>query len=95
MAYIKTFNWDSLVVEKIISCESSWNVRAFNPETRAKELGITKWSSCGLFQISAPECIPEDNIWYNPIENIKRAFELYQKRGWQPWYNCGKKLGLL
>ena len=80
---------------KVIQCESSGNIYAYNPETTAKAKEITKFSSCGLFQISALECIFEDNIWYDPIKNINRAYELYQKRKWQPWSNCAKKLNLL
>lgn len=80
---------------KILNCESSGNRYAVNPETRAKELGITKFSSCGLFQINSELCEEEESILYNPIENINQAYQLYLLKGWFPWKNCAVKNNLL
>lgn len=76
---------------RIINCESNWNVYAYNPETEAKRLGITKFSSCGLAQINSVECQPNESPLYDWKYNLDRAFEKYQERGFQPWKVCSRK----
>ena len=78
----------------IFTCESGLNPYAYNPETKAKERGITRYSSCGVAQLNSSECKPDGSILFDYKTNIERAYEMYQARQWKPWYNCSKKLGL-
>lgn len=89
------FGKDSLKMQNIISCESGWNPNAYNPEIRAKELGITKYSSCGLTQENDAKCDDRSSEIYNWKINIDMAFEKYQTRGFYPWLNCAKVLRIL
>ena len=71
----------------VMACESRGNPKAINKD----DAKITGHCSYGLFQINGP-----DNWeWDNPEENADRALDLFLARGWQPWFNCSKKLGLI
>lgn len=76
----------------IMLCESSGNVNAFNPEKEAKIKGITKYSSCGLFQINHPNCDNKQNQLYDWKYNIDFAYnEKYLKGGFEKhWIHCSK-----
>lgn len=89
---IKKYDWDISMVLRIAYCESGLYPRAFNPETKAKELGITKWSSCGIFQVNSPECFKEESVLYNYKYNIEKAYEKYLSQGLGAWKNCQEKL---
>lgn len=92
---VALYDWDTEIMLKIAFCESSYNPRAVNSEIQAKEKGITKFSSCGLFQINSVECTKDYNILFDFKYNILRAYKLYLQNGYYPWYNCSKKLGLI
>ena len=93
--YIReVFQGDGAAAIKIAQCESGLNAYAYNPETIAKQKGVTLHSSCGVFQINSSECELSENPLYSYRENIDRAFALFQKRNWSPWLNCKNKLGL-
>jgi len=87
IAYIESVFLDDDAL-KIAKCESSLNPKAYNPETHAKEHGITKYSSYGIFQLNRPY----DPRLYNYKHNIDEAKKLYDRRSWFPWLNCMKKL---
>ena len=72
---------------KIMLCESGGNVYAFNPETKAKQKGITQYSSYGLFQINSPY----DTKLYHWRYNIDKAYEIYLRQGWGAWLICSQK----
>jgi hypothetical protein len=54
--------------------------------------------SRGLFQINVvPASYPalaKFNL-YDPMLNVRWAAEIWRDRGWQPWLNTARKLGLL
>jgi hypothetical protein len=44
---------------------------------------------CGIFQINIPASqigSSSEMKLYDPVENVRRAWLLYQDRKWQPWY---------
>ena len=59
--------------------ESSGKPRAINP--RDKHNGCN--GSYGLFQIACIHANPDDML--DPKLNVKKAYEIYQRNGWQPW----------
>lgn len=89
--YIRSFDWNDTIAIQVATCESGLDPKALNLETRAKELGITKYSSYGIFQ----ENRPYDERYFDWKYNIDVAYkEFYLKRGWKPWscYNSGDYL---
>ena len=54
--------------------------------------------SRGLFQLNVAEDANPGlacwNLW-DPQLNAYWAHDLWQRRGWQPWYNTAKALGLI
>ena len=72
---------------KLSYCESRHDLSAVNYDDAL----ITGMPSWGLFQINAKKFDGWDNAWYN----TKIAKEMYDKRGFTPWKNCSKALGLL
>ena len=71
----------------IMACESKGNPNAVNHG----DAKITGYPSCGLFQINGPT----NWDWDNPETNVDRAVTMFYTRGWTPWKNCAKKLGLI
>ena len=80
---------------RIFYLESGLNPYAYNPETEAKRLGKTQWSSCGIAQINSPQCIVTDNPLFDYKYNLDIAFKKYQENGWYPWYRVSKSLKVL
>lgn len=73
----------------IAVCESSLNNLAVN-FTDSKLNGHV---SRGLFQMSEINgVIP---LWWEPSVNTEKAYQLFQKNGWNAWYNCARKNNLL
>lgn len=87
IAEIYKYDWPTSTALAIANCESGYNPRAFNPETASKLKGITTYSSYGVFQLNRAY----DERYYDYKYNIAQAFELYLRRGWQPW-TCYKNL---
>lgn len=71
---------------KIMDCESGGNRYAVNWQ----DAEITGMPSLGLFQLNRVY----DERYFDPLFNISEAYELYLRRGWNPWYNCKNKLGI-
>jgi len=71
----------------VMACESGGNIGSIN----YNDAKITGYPSYGLYQINGP-----DNwSWDDPEKNVDRAVTMFYTRGWQPWSNCARKLGLL
>jgi len=78
---ISKYDWPINTAIAVAKCESGLNPRAYNPETKAKERGITIYSSYGVFQLNRQY----DERYYDYQYNILEAYKLYQKRGFNPW----------
>ena len=76
----------------ILECESNWNPRAFNPEIGAKAKGLTRYSSCGLYQINSAECEKDESPLYDIEYNIAQAYQKYKSQGLGAWRNCLNKI---
>ena len=84
---------------KVIQLESGGNPNAVGdkqiiPNDLSEKLGHAI-PSYGLFQIRALLGRPDPSELVNPEFNVQYAANLYKQSGWNPWYNSGKKLGLL
>lgn len=75
---------DAEIGKKIAFCESSWGLNNTNPES----------SATGVYQIIKSTWIgnrksmgenTDLSLRFDPRENIKTAYYLYQRRGTQPW----------
>jgi len=66
---------------KIVACESNFRPEAINWQ----DAKITGWPSQGITQINAPY----NEELFNWKYNLDVAFEMYQRRGFQPW-SCAK-----
>jgi len=62
---------------KIVACESNFRSEAINWQ----DATITGWPSQGIAQINAPY----NEELFNWKYNLNVAFEMYQRRGFQPW----------
>lgn len=93
-AYIRGKDWNDEHALLIARCESGLNPYAFNPETEPKRKGLTRYSSCGIFQINSPICTQADNVLYDYKYNIDTAYKMWQTRFWQPWINCSAKYNI-
>ena len=92
IAEIKKYDWNDNIAIAIAECESTYNYKAYNPETESKRRGLTKYSSCGIFQINSSECYKENSPLYNWQYNISKAYEKYLKQGWGAWKLCWVKI---
>lgn len=77
---------DALAIAK---CESSLNPRAVNKGDKL----LNGHESVGLFQISLIHGLDREKLFI-PDYNILMAKELFDKKGWSPWYNCARKNSL-
>ena len=95
-AYIRTLWGDKAdLAIQIVEFESGFDLMAYNPETYAKAHGITRWSSCGLWQNNDYRCDDKTSVIYDWRYSTDLAYQKYLARGWQPWYNTAKKLGII
>ncbi len=91
-AELALYDWNTETMLKIAFCESSYNIYAFNPETYAKEKGLTKFSSCGFLQINSAECEKDDSPLYDLKYNIAQAYKKFKTQNYNAWKNCYNKL---
>ena len=77
---------------KLVNCESQWNTEAFNFETESKKKGITKFSSCGLFQHNDKRCADKNSELYDGFYSIDLGFEKLDKQGASAWKFCSKRV---
>lgn len=78
---ICSYEWSCTQARRIMWCESSGRTWVINQ------------GNYGLMQINrihAPEFTVNNDPteFLNPEFNIQVAFQLYQRRGWQPWQGC-------
>mgnify|MGYP001560792800 CR=1 FL=1 len=71
----------------IVDCESGFNPSSINYE----DAKITGYNSWGLFMHNEPYF----EGWDDPIISTAKAWDKFQRRNWQPWLNCSRRLGLL
>ena len=71
----------------VMACESGGNPKVINKD----DAKITGHCSYGLYQINGPDTWE----WDNPEKNISKASTMFLVRGWQPWTNCARGLGLI
>lgn len=86
LSEVRKYSWDSNMAYRIAVCESSRNVYALN-NTPGREYSV------GLFQINlrAHPHLQEQSL-YNPVENVRQAYNIYQNAGWRAWSNCYRKV---
>lgn len=51
--------------------------------------------SIGYFQINSCAHGGTFEFWTNPDNNVKKAWELFEQRGWHPWTLTARKLNLI
>jgi len=87
---IDQYDWDTDFAYKIMFCESSGNPNTHNFSHRTKD------DSWGLFQINLYGNLanerPSSEWLLVPENNVEYAYQLYQRRGWQPWGICWGKI---
>ncbi len=69
--------------------ESGWETGAWNENGE---------DSRGLWQLNVePDANPRLAMYnlFDPQLNAYWAYQLWKERGWQPWYNSAKRLGLI
>ena len=76
---IDQYDWDAEVAERVMMCESKGDAAAVNGRY------------VGLFQIDSVLHRWSEGELMVPEVNIAAAYELYQRRGWQPWPECGMR----
>lgn len=81
---ICSYPWPCQQALRIARCESTMNPRAYAA------------GNYGLFQINrihlsnpAYQLTSVDQL-YDPQTNVRIAYDLYQRRGWQPWQYCSR-----
>lgn len=76
---VNNYNWDKRIAYAICMAESGGNSQTIN--WNDKHNGCT--GSAGLMQIA---CIHTGGAHeLDPVKNMNKAFEIYQRSGWQPW----------
>ena len=71
------FEADSDIALKVAVCESNLDPNVVN----WSDALITGMPSMGVFQINAPY----DEKYFDYKYNIQVAYEMFSRRGWQPW----------
>lgn len=91
---LEVFGSDGYDAIKIARCESGLNTMAFNPETIAKQRGVTKFSSCGIFQNNDARCDDKTSQIYDYKYNIQEAYRKFKRsKGFEgPWVICSEKV---
>lgn len=74
---VKNYAWDTRIAYAVCMAESGGNPRAAN--LNDKHNGCV--GSYGLMQIA---CI-HGGIFYDPKENMDKAYDIYLRSGWKPW----------
>lgn len=74
---VNNYNWDTRVAYAVCMAESGGNSMASNwNDNHGSCIG-----SHGLMQIA---CI-HGGVFHDPVQNMNKAYEIYQRSGWQPW----------
>lgn len=81
-----TFTGDfSQALSKLRSCEGSYKSNTGNGYYGAYQFDVQTWGGHGGYKYAsdAPASVQDEKAWIT-----------YQKRGWQPWPSCSRRLGL-
>ena len=88
---ISQYDWDNDIAYKIMMCESSGNPESENKKDSHRDCQ----GSYGLFQNGCVHFGKYGFTWENrfdPVENIRVAYEIYKGQGWKAWKNCYNKI---
>lgn len=77
---VETFPEDPVVALAVAKAESGLYPRATNANDNHKVC----MGSYGVFQIGCIHGVDKETL-FDPEFNIKKARQLYDERGWQPW----------
>lgn len=81
-----TFNGDfQAALARLRSCEGSYTSNTGNGYYGAYQFDIGTWNGYAGYPNAAAA---------PPIVQDQKAWETYQRRGWQPWPSCKNKMGL-
>lgn len=81
-----TFNGEfQAALARLRSCEGSYTSATGNGYYGAYQFDVRTWNGFGGYQNAAQA---------PPIVQDQKAWETYQRRGWQPWPTCKIKMGL-
>lgn len=81
-----TFDGDfQAALARLRSCEGSYTSATGNGYYGAYQFDVRTWNGFGGYQNAAQA---------PPIVQDQKAWETYQRRGWQPWPSCKIKMGL-
>ncbi len=81
--------WPDSRIDRLISCESGWNVKATGYD------GAPYYQyNYGLFQVSDNHGYSATYL-YNPTNNAKVARQIYNTQGWGAWPTCSRIAGLI
>lgn len=81
-----TFNGDFQgALGRLRSCEGSYTSNTGNGYYGAYQFDVRTWNNFGGYPNAAAA---------PPIVQDQKAWETYQRRGWQPWPTCKNKMGL-
>lgn len=72
-------------LSRLRSCEGSYSSNTGNGYYGAYQFDVRTWNGYGGYQNAAAA---------PPIVQDQKAQETYQRRGWNPWPSCSRKLGL-
>lgn len=82
----KTFDGSfEAALARLRSCEGSYTSATGNGYYGAYQFNIGTWNNYGGYSNAAQA---------PPIVQDQKAWETYQRRGWQPWPTCSIKMGL-
>jgi uncharacterized protein YabE (DUF348 family) len=70
---------------RLSSCEGSYTTNTGNGYYGAYQYDVSTWANYGGYANAslAPPAVQDEKAWLT-----------YQRRGWQPWPSCSKKMGL-
>ncbi len=90
ISYIKTKDWDSEKMTKIIECESGFNTRALNinPKTGDYSVGLTQVNLHG----SLAKNRPSKEELFDAKTNLDFAYKLWKARPNYSDWTCAKKI---
>jgi len=81
---IESYDWQDEIAMAVCAAESGGNAQITNQELHT-DAGCS--GSHGLFQVACVHGYSKE-VLYNPAENIRIAYSLWEQSGWNPWGVC-------
>jgi hypothetical protein len=83
-------SWNCTIMYRIMECESKGNPDTIN----IKDKHRTCNGSYGLMQLSCEHLTDYDiwNSWNDPAENIRVAYDVWKRQGYNAWKRCYNSL---